>query len=250
MRKLLFVMMALLFVLAGCNSTPSSKSEKHETLTVSAAASLTDVTKDLEKAFKKKNPNINVEFNYGGSGALRTQIEKGAPADVFMSANTKDVEQLKSSDKVKDTYDYAQNTLVLIQKEGQHYKSVRDLKQDDKLAIGEIESVPAGRYAKTYLESQNDWQFVQPHLVYAKDVREVLNYVSKGNAQLGFVYETDLYVGDAKHQGVEKVTDVQLEDPIIYRMGIVSDKDAAHKWFAFLKSDEAKEILKQYHFKV
>ncbi|PWG67884.1 molybdate ABC transporter substrate-binding protein, partial [Enterobacter mori] len=81
---------------------------------VSAAASLTDVTKDLEQAFETKHKSINVTFNYGGSGALRQQIEKGAPVDVLMSANTKDVDALKEQKKASYTYEYAKNKLVLI----------------------------------------------------------------------------------------------------------------------------------------
>ncbi|MFO3719998.1 molybdate ABC transporter substrate-binding protein [Staphylococcus felis] len=250
-RKFWIVIATLMLLLTACSQNNSSSEQSEvNTITVSAAASLTDVTKALEKAFKKDNPNTKIEFNYGGSGALREQIEKGAPVDVFMSANTKDVDALKDDGKIEKTYDYARNKLVLIQKEGQNITNVNDLSPNDKLAIGEVESVPAGRYAKTYLESQNQWQNVQSHIVYAKDVREVLNYVNKGNAKLGFVYNTDLYVGHKKHQGVEKVADAKLESPIIYRMGVISEKKEAQKWQDFMKSNRAKEILKQYHFEV
>lgn len=180
------------------------KSTSEQPLVISAAASLTDVTKVLEKEFHKAHPNISVSFNYGGSGALREQIDKGAPVDVFMSANTKDVDMLKKKRKVRHTYDYAHNKLVLIRRKGSDIQSIDQLGDNDQLAIGEVKSVPAGKYAKTYLEDQNKWSSVENHIVYAKDVREVLNYVKKGNAQLGFVYQTDLYVGKTPHDGVEK----------------------------------------------
>lgn len=242
----------LLIVLAACgqngSQSDSKKSKDDEKLTISAAASLTDVTKALEKAFHKAHPNVDVSFNYGGSGALREQIDKGAPVDVFMSANTKDVDMLKEKGKVQQTFDYARNKLVLIHRKGSDIQSVDQLGDNDQLAIGEVKSVPAGKYAKTYLEAQNQWSMVEDRIVYAKDVREVLNYVNKGNAQLGFVYQTDLYVGQKPHEGVEKVADATLEKPIVYRMGTVTDTEATKAWYDFMKSDEAQHILKDYHF--
>lgn len=247
------VLTGLLFIiLAACgqngSQSDSKKTKADEKLTISAAASLTDVTKALEKAFQKEHPDIDVSFNYGGSGALREQIDKGAPVDVFMSANTKDVDMLKEKGKVQHTYDYARNKLVLIHRKGSEITKLDQLDGQDQLAIGEVKSVPAGKYAKTYLEDQNIWSTVEARIVYAKDVREVLNYVNKGNAQLGFVYQTDLYVGQKPHSGVEKVADATLKKPIVYRMGTVTDNEAANAWYDFMKSETAQHILKDYHF--
>lgn len=247
MKYWLITCLALVLLLSACGQKNETKQEH---ITISAAASLTDVTKALEQAFNQSHPDVTVDFNYGGSGALRQQIEQGAPADVFMSANTKDVDALKNKDKIKDTYDYAHNQLVLVKQKGSDIKSAKDLTNEDKLAIGEVSSVPAGKYAKMFLEEQQLWQVVEPHVVYAKDVREVLNYVDKGNAQLGFVYATDLYVGDKQQQGVTKVADAPLQKPITYRMGVVTDSEAAQEWLTFMQSAEAKKILKKYHFEV
>ncbi|MFH0716504.1 molybdate ABC transporter substrate-binding protein [Staphylococcus delphini] len=250
--SLLMVIGLFAIILSACGQkgTQSSdqKSTSEQSLTISAAASLTDVTKALEKAFHEKYPHIDVSFNYGGSGALREQIDKGAPVDVFMSANTKDVDMLKEKGKVQHTYDYAHNKLVLIHRKGSDIQSIDQLDNNDQLAIGEVKSVPAGKYAKTYLEDQNQWSSVEERIVYAKDVREVLNYVNKGNAKLGFVYQTDLYVGTTPHTGVEKVSDAPLKSPIVYRMGTVTDTEAANAWYDFMKSNTAQRILKDYHF--
>lgn len=250
--SLLMVIGLFAVILSACGQkgTQSSgqKSTSEQSLTISAAASLTDVTKALEKAFHEKYPHIDVSFNYGGSGALREQIDKGAPVDVFMSANTKDVDMLKEKGKVQHTYDYAHNKLVLIHRKGSDIQSIDQLGDNDHLAIGEVKSVPAGKYAKTYLEDQNQWSSVEERIVYAKDVREVLNYVNKGNAKLGFVYQTDLYVGTTPHTGVEKVSDAPLKSPIVYRMGTVTDTEAANAWYDFMKSNTAQRILKDYHF--
>ncbi|MDE9798351.1 molybdate ABC transporter substrate-binding protein [Staphylococcus delphini] len=250
--SLLMVIGLFAVILSACGQkgTQSSgqKSTSEQSLTISAAASLTDVTKALEKAFHEKYPHVDVSFNYGGSGALREQIDKGAPVDVFMSANTKDVDMLKEKGKVQHTYDYAHNKLVLIHRKGSDIQSIDQLGDNDQLAIGEVKSVPAGKYAKTYLEDQNQWSSVEERIVYAKDVREVLNYVNKGNAKLGFVYQTDLYVGATPHTGVEKVSDAPLKSPIVYRMGTVTDTEAANAWYDFMKSNTAQRILKDYHF--
>ncbi|WP_390575424.1 molybdate ABC transporter substrate-binding protein, partial [Staphylococcus pseudintermedius] len=238
---LLMVIGLFAVILSACGQKGTQSDDKKSTseqpLVISAAASLTDVTKVLEKEFHKAHPNISVSFNYGGSGALREQIDKGAPVDVFMSANTKDVDMLKEKGKVRHTYDYAHNKLVLIRRKGSDIQSIDQLGDNDQLAIGEVKSVPAGKYAKTYLEDQNKWSSVENHIVYAKDVREVLNYVKKGNAQLGFVYQTDLYVGKTPHDGVEKVLDAPLKTPIVYRMGTVTDTEAANAWYDFMKSN-------------
>ncbi|MBX8993980.1 MULTISPECIES: molybdate ABC transporter substrate-binding protein [Staphylococcus] len=275
LRFLVVSLLALCLVLAGCSgSGDSSKNSKssndsHQTsshkdkkddkdkkdkndenaLQIAAAASLTDASKDLEKEFKKDHKDANITFNYGGSGALRQQIEKGAPTDVIMSANTKDVDMLKDKDKAHDTYNYAKNKLVLIGDKDSNYKSVKDLKKDDKLAVGEAKSVPAGKYAEKYLKANNLYDDVKSNLVYAKDVRQVLNYVKKGNAQLGYVYKTDL-AQDQKNgeSNVKEINEAKLDKPITYEAGATSDKKLAKEWMDFLKSDKAKEILKKYEF--
>ncbi|CAM3161518.1 molybdate ABC transporter substrate-binding protein [Staphylococcus argensis] len=275
LRFLVVSLLALCLVLAGCSgSGDSSKDSKssndsHQTsshkdkkddkdkkdkndenaLQIAAAASLTDASKDLEKEFKKDHKDANITFNYGGSGALRQQIEKGAPTDVIMSANTKDVDMLKDKDKAHDTYNYAKNKLVLIGDKDGNYSSVKDLKKGDKLAVGEAKSVPAGKYAEKYLKANNLYDQVKPNLVYAKDVRQVLNYVKKGNAQLGYVYKTDL-AQDQKNSdsNVKEINEAKLDKPITYEAGATSDKKLAKEWMDFLKSDKAKEILKKYEF--
>ncbi|WP_172635792.1 molybdate ABC transporter substrate-binding protein [Staphylococcus argenteus] len=256
MKHIIAIIMTLCLVLAGCSNSNESKDSKKESadngkkqeIQIAAAASLTDVTKKLESEFKKERKNADIKFNYGGSGALRKQIESGAPVDVFMSANTKDVDALKDKNKAHDTYKYAKNTLVLIGDKDSNYKSVKDLKGNDKLALGEVKTVPAGKYAKQYLDNNNLFKDVENKIVYAKDVKQVLNYVEKGNAKQGFVYKTDLYKQNKKIDTVKEIQDIQLKKPITYEAGATSDNKLAKEWMEFLKSDKAKEILKEYHF--
>jgi molybdate transport system substrate-binding protein len=138
---------------------------------------------------------------------------------------------------------------VLIGDKDSKYKSVKDIKKGDKLAIGETKSVPAGKYAEQYLKDQKLYDDVKPNLVYAKDVRQVLNYVEKGNAQLGYVYKTDL--AQSQKNGNNKVKEVnaaKLNKPITYKAATTSNKKAAKEWVDFLKTKDAKKIMKKYKF--
>lgn len=253
MKKLLIFAVALLLVLAGCstesNQDKAKKETESKTLTVSAAASLTDVSKALEKEFNKKHPNTHIKFNYGGSGSLRKQVEAGADVDVIMSANTSDVDKLQDNDKVSEVYDYAKNKLIIIKYKNSDIKELRDITSPKKVALGEEKSVPAGHYALEYMKKEDLYEGMTSTFVFAKDVKQVLNYVQKENAEAGFVYETDLYKGkDKKADNVVKLSDAPLNEPITYRAGLVTDNKEAKEWFDFLKSKEAKEILKEYHF--
>lgn len=255
-KQFLIMVLVLSVIVAGCSNSSAQKSDnkkssqnKKQTLQISAAASLTDVTKDLEQAFEKQHKDVDISFNYGGSGALRQQIEKGAPTDVLMSANTKDVDALTEQNKAHHTYNYAKNKLILIGDDKHKYHQVSDLQQGDKLAIGEVKSVPAGKYAEQYLKSQGLYKQVQDHIVYAKDVRQVLNYVDKGNAQLGYVYKTDLYQNQQNgNDKVKEIADAKLKKPIIYKAATTSNKKMAKEWVDFLKTNKAKSILKKYKF--
>ena len=255
-KSIFVVMLMSLLVLGGCsnsstdNGKKSDKAEngKKQELQISAAASLTDVSKELKKEFEKEHKEAKVDFNYGGSGALRQQVESGAPVDVIMSANTKDVDILKNKKKAHNTYNYAKNNLVLIGEKDKDYHSVKNLKENDKLALGQIETVPAGKYGKQYLEENNLWNIVKDKVIYAKDVKQVLNYVQKGNAQQGFVYKTDLYKNKKKIDNVKEIKQVKLSKPITYKAGATSDKKLAKEWMDFLKTDKAKQIIKDYQF--
>ena len=255
MKRLITFLLIAIITLAGCGQSTEEESHKssteNNTLNISAAASLTDVTKDLERAYKKQHNDVTIHFNYGGSGALRQQIEKGAPSDVFMSANIKDVKILADEDKAHNTYNYAQNELVLIGNSKSDKQDISQLNHDDKVAIGEPNSVPAGQYAQQFLKDQNLYDTVKPHLVYAKDVRQVLNYVTKGNAQFGYVYQTDLAQHKKNGQtDVKELGKATLKTPITYQAATVSNKKEAKAWMKFLKTKEAKEILEKYDFKV
>ncbi|MWJ95199.1 molybdate ABC transporter substrate-binding protein, partial [Escherichia coli] len=133
--------------------------------------------------------------NYGASGSLQQQIEQGAPCDLFISAGQKqmkalDEEKLLVSDTMKDL---VKNDLVLISSADSSVSGMKDLTTDKvkKIAVGEVESVPAGKYADEVLTNLNLKDKLKDKLVFAKDVKEVLAWVQSGNADVGFVYFSD-----------------------------------------------------------
>ena len=159
MKKALLLILTLLLVLAGCSSESNQDKARKEnadkTFTVAAAASLTDVTKALEKEFKKEHPKTKIKFNYGGSGSLRKQVEAGADVDVMMSANTSDIDKLKDEDKVSEVYDYAENKLIIIKYKNSPIKNLKDISSPKKISLGEEKSVPAGQYAIEYMKKED-----------------------------------------------------------------------------------------------
>ncbi|WDH81403.1 molybdate ABC transporter substrate-binding protein [Paenibacillus urinalis] len=236
------------------SSTPSS--ERTE-LTISAAASLTDVLEELQPRFETAHPSIKLSFNFGGSGSLQQQIEQGAPADLFLSAAEKNMQALidKGLMDTENTTTLLTNELVLITSSSNELpiSSEQDLTAEDIkiVALGIPESVPAGSYAREALTSLGLYEQLQPKIVQAKDVRQVLQYVETGNADAGFVYKTDALTSS-------KVKIVHTVDPssytaITYPVGVVLDSahpEAAKAVYDFLQSSEAQAVFTKYGFSV
>ncbi|KMY52664.1 molybdenum ABC transporter substrate-binding protein [Bacillus sp. FJAT-27231] len=247
----------LLTAASGCaNSGQSaSKPDKKTELVISAAASLTDALDELQSSFEDEHPDIDLTFNFGSSGKLAQQIEQGAPADVFLSASNQDMDKLQDKNLIqKDSrLEFAKNSLVLIAKKEQSipissFEEIT-LKKMDHLAMGEPESVPAGRYTKEVLEHLNIWESLQNKLVLGSDVRQVLTYIESGNADLGVVYASDALTSD-KVKVVSKAKS-EWHEPIVYPGAITSHSEhakAAKLFLDYLTSTEGKEVLHQYGF--
>ncbi len=222
------------------------------TLTVSAAASLVDVLGEITTLFNEEYPDVEVDYNFGGSGALMQQINQGAPVDLFFSANVDHFQAVVDAGHIDEgnSVDLLVNELVLIVPEGSGAVSAfDDLKNAGEIAIGNPESVPAGEYSVEAFESMDIMEEIESKFVYAGDVRQVLNYVETGNVDAGLVYHTDTINSD----GIE-VVDAAPEDthsPIVYPLGMMNDTDneaAQHAFFEFMQSEEAGEVFNEYGF--
>lgn len=247
----LFLLMVIMFVFAACGSDQKAPVE----LTISAAASLTDALSEIQAMFQETNHTIQLNFNFGASGALQQQIEQGAPADLFLSAATKNMQALVDKKLVSEDkwLNLLTNALVVVAPiDGKAVLTKEaDLTHADvkKIAIGIPESVPAGNYAKDALTSANLWDALQPKTVQAKDVRQVLQYVETGNVEAGFVYKTDALSSD-------KVKIVFTVDPAAYKtieypIGIVKATkhlEEAEAFYEFLQTQQALDIFVKYGF--
>lgn len=223
-------------------------------LTVSAAASLTDAFKEVGAKFEAARPGATVRFNFAASGVLLQQIAQGAPADVFASAD-QDTMNRGAEQKLIATdtrRDFAANSLVLITpaQGGPAVGALADLGKADvrRIAVGKIASVPVGRYTQQALESVQLWAPLQPKLVFADNVRQVLDYVSRGEVEAGFVYRTDAELAKGK---VSIALTVGGHAPVTYPAAVVADSRQAalaRDFVNFLGSAEAQAILAKYGF--
>lgn len=223
-------------------------------ITVSAAASLTDAFKELGPKFEATKPGATVRFNFAASGVLLQQISQGAPVDVFASADQETMNRA-ADQKLIDTAtrkNFASNSLVLIEpaKEGAGVKSLQDLTGSavKKIAVGKTATVPVGRYTKEVLDSAKLWTTLEPKFVQADSVRQVLDYVSRGEVEAGFVYRTDAAIMGDK---VKVVLTTSGHTPVTYPVAVVAEskeKGLAQDFIAFLSTDVAQQTLARFGF--
>lgn len=260
-RFLVFLLMMLVAVGCSQNTAEQPKNEKEAVaekpveLTISAAASLTDALNEMKQVYENEHKGITLTFNFGASGKLAQQIEQGAPVDIFLSADQQRMDELESKSLiVADTRgNFTGNKLVLIGASNREYSitSYSDINPSSfsYIAIGDPESVPVGTYTKEVLTKIGKWDEMEPKLVLAKDVRQVLTYVESKNADIGFVYLSDALTSDKVKILAE--ADSSLHKPIIYPAAIVADsehKPEAKTFIEFLQSDIGQNILKKYGF--
>ncbi|MFD2614368.1 molybdate ABC transporter substrate-binding protein [Paenibacillus gansuensis] len=233
----------------------ASTAETQTELLVSAAASLKDSLTDIEGMYEKEHPGIQLQFNYGPSGTLQKQIEQGAPADLFFSAGTKQMDTLRKQGLIRESTDMLLNELVLITPRDSKlaFATVKELTRPDvrTIALGQPESVPAGQYAKETLTALKTWDVLKDKFVYAKDVRQVLTYVETGNADAGFVYKTDAMTSSKVKIAIR--VNPGIHAPIIYPAGIVKQTKhpkEADDFYTYLQSEQARGVFSKYGFQL
>jgi molybdate transport system substrate-binding protein len=233
---------------------PASAQDK--SITVFAAASMKNAIDDIDAAFTKKT-GIKVVASYAASSALIKQIEQGAPADVFASADVEWMDYGAQKKLIKDDtrVNLLGNRLVLIAPKDSKINTVdirpgfdlAKLAGDGRIVTGDVRAVPVGKYAKAALETLGTWTAVERKIAMVENVRAALMLVARGEAVLGIVYETD-----AKVEPSVKIVGHFPPDShpaIVYPVALTaSAKPEAAQYLAFLRSPEAKAVFESYGF--
>lgn len=222
-------------------------------VTVFAAASLTNALTDIGKAFESQH-GARVKFSFAASGALAKQIEAGAPADVFASADTKWMDHLYEKGKIDgdSRVDLLGNTLVLVAPTGKKFPVTMAKGFDfaaafsGKLCTGVVDSVPVGIYAKEAMTHLGWWEHIRYRIVGTEDVRSALNLVERGECGAGIVYETD--AKQSKKVEIVAKFPAETHAKIVYPFAMVKQSGDAEKFMDFLKEKPAAEIFQKYGF--
>lgn len=224
-----------------------------EEMIISAAASLSESFGAIAKRYEAAHKGTQVVLNFAASDVLLRQIEQGAPADVFASADEATMNVANAAHRIvaETRRDFAGNTLVLAVPAGASPpKALEEISASGfhRIAIGNPDSVPAGRYAKRVLQDASLWDVVLPRLIFAQNVRQVLDYVSRGEADAGFIYATDAATQARK---VHVALTLPTSPPVRYPIAVLAD--SAHDILArdfvnFVVSSDGQALLHGFGF--
>ena len=222
-------------------------------ITVSAAASLSNVFKELAGLFEQANPEHQVQLNFAGSGVLLQQIIRGAPVDVFASADQATMDQAEQQGLLAadSRRDFVSNSLVLITPTaGKPIQQFGDLRQPvfERVAVSNPESVPVGRYSREALIALQLWEPLQGKIIRTQNVRQSLDYVARNEVDAGLVYATDAALM------ADKVS-VQLTVPtptqVLYPVAMTAEgtqNTASALFIDFLFSEASQDVFSRYGF--
>jgi len=245
----MMVALALMPVLAAMGGTAAAAD-----ITVSAAASLTNAFKEIGAAYEKDQPDDKVLFNFAASDPLVQQIAKGAPVDVFASADQDAMDKAESLKLLAagTRKNFVANTLVLITPANSKHaiKGLNDLQQPaiTRITLGNPASVPVGRYTRNALEQAKLWSAVEPKAIYGTSVRQSLDYVARGEVDAGFVYATDAAVQKDK---VTVVATIPTTTPVTYPIALIEKGPqvaAGRRFIAYVMAPGAQAVLAKYGF--
>ena len=250
-----FAGVGLMLGLALFGSTSFAADADKAPITVFAAASLTNVLQELGDGFTKQT-SVPVRFSFAASSALARQIENGAPADVFFSADLEWMDYLQTRNLIQrgTRHDALGNRLVLIAPADSKIKlkieprfPLAKALGTGRLATGDPDSVPVGRYARQALTTLGVWSDVADRMVRADSVRSALAFVDRGEALLGIVYETDALID--KHVRVVDVFPAGSHPPIVYPIALTSAaKPNADRFVAYIRGPAGDVAFKAYGF--
>ncbi len=260
MKRIVILLASLLLVLAACSDseeggeTGSVGATAEETeLTVSAATSLTDAFGDIGAAYEAEHPGLTVTFNFAASDGLATQINEGAPVDVFASASPTWMDAVQDEGPgVTGRADFARNKLAIIVPSDNPagIEDISDFAEDDVQIVIAAEGVPAGDYAREIFENAGIFDQAMANVVSnADDVRAVITPVASGDADAGIVYVTDVTADVA-----DQVTMIEIPDEInviaTYPIAVVTgteEADLAQGFVDYVLGD-GQQVLAEYGF--
>ena len=243
--------------LGGCSRNSIQTQASPITINVAAAASLTDVLKEINNLYTQGKPNISITPNFASSGTLQVQIENGAPVDVFISAAAAQMDNLQKKDMLlNDTrQNLLNNKLVLVVPIDSTLgiTSFNDLisAKVERVAVGDPKSVPAGTYARQAFDQLGITAQIQPKEVLGSDVRQILTYVGTGNVDAGIVFSTDVLTSNKVK--VVASAPAEINARIVYPAAVIKASkipDAAKDYLDFLFSAQAKTVFEKYGFTV
>ncbi len=233
---------------------PTEPTEDAELIRIFAAVSLTDALSAVIVDFEKAHPSSRVVPQFGGSSDLARQILAGAPADLFFSADQRQLDRVAREGFIINNdgarADVLSNELVVVRHRDQPdmVDEPGDLEALGRIAMADPEAVPAGVYARQYLESQGLWLRLRNKIVPTLDVRGAMAAVASGNVDAGFVYRTDAAIEDR----VKIVYTVPREEgpPIFYTLGIIEGRERqdVRGLYDYLRSEAAGEVFTGFGF--
>ena len=221
---------------------------------VGAAMSLRDVAEVLAEAFQEENPHVEIVFSFASSGALQTQIEEGAPIDVFMSAAAAQMNNLIEQDLIYgDAPIVAGNEVVLVVPAGNpaDVNSFEDVAEDRvaMVGLGDPETMPIGRFAQQVFEYLEIDEVVYAKANLGSEVRQVLTWVELGEVEAGVVFRTDAMTTDDVE--IVAVADAAMHQPSVNPVGVIADSahiEVASSFVEFLLTERAQTIFAEFGF--
>jgi molybdate transport system substrate-binding protein len=242
------LLLVAILIGSGCGA---GKASKVDTITVSAAASLTDALIEIGRDYERQHPGSKVRLNFGASGKLQRQVEEGAPVDLFVSASPKETTALVRMGRVQpnSVVELLGNALVLVAPQNSSLKRWEDLLSTKvrRIAMGNPDTVPSGRYGQQTLQKRSLWPKVEKKLVFAENVRQALAYAASGDADAAIVFASDA----SSEARVEVLAVAQSTDHerIVYPAALVGQpRPEAREFLNYLQGTSAQETFRRHGF--
>ncbi|MGB5822613.1 MAG: molybdate ABC transporter substrate-binding protein [Proteocatella sp.] len=260
MKKVLVLAAIAVLIFSGCSKVQggqaASQPEK-KTINISAAASLKNVMAEIEEKYENEFAQTDIVFNFGGSGALQTQIEEGAPVDIFFSAGSKQIKELDEKALIKkgSIRTFLGNQIVAIKPRGSEIKikSIEDLEREDiaKIGYSDPKLAPAGQYASEAITYYHMEEKLSSKTILSSDVKTTLSWAEMGEIDLGFVYSTDAM--DNEKVETAFIVDEASHSKIEYPVAIIDSSQnfkEAEAFIEYMETSGTLDIFEKYGFSV